>query len=228
MEWQIFARGQRAPGYTTVQRGDAEVTSTTLGVNRILWQRAFARSARGLLADQGFVAFVSGTSPAGAGGARPRRHRACSVFASSDDAFHVRKSRVTMRKLGALLLLSLVIAACGNEAGFDRTLKVMEGSSEAQLISAMRRPPDSSVDSQPGVKILQWRRDATVSYSASSGSSMVVGGTFYYLPGAPARTEREQCLVEWTIVRGIATKYRSEGQCLNILRAPADAQPTSR
>jgi hypothetical protein len=71
VEWQVFARGQRTAGYTTTQRGYSEITSTTFGVNRILWQSAFARSVRGLLADQGFVAFVSGTSPVNAGGLKP-------------------------------------------------------------------------------------------------------------------------------------------------------------
>lgn len=126
-----------------------------------------------------------------------------------------------MRRVGALFILSLAIVACGDEAGFDRTLKAMEGSSEAQLTTAMRRPPDSSVESQPGVKVLQWRRDATVRYSGSGGSGMVVGGAFYYLPGSPARTEREQCLVEWTVVRGVASKFRWEGQCRSMLTIPA-------
>lgn len=71
VDWQVFARGQRAVGYTTTQRGYSQITSTTLGVNRILWQQAFARSVRGLLADQGFVAFVSGPLPTSAAGGRP-------------------------------------------------------------------------------------------------------------------------------------------------------------
>lgn len=71
VDWQVFVRGQRAAGYTTAQRGYSEITSSTFGVSRVLWQSAFARSVRGLLADPGFVAFVSGASPANAGGAKP-------------------------------------------------------------------------------------------------------------------------------------------------------------
>lgn len=59
IEWQVFARGQSTPGYTTTQRGYATITSSTLGVYRSLWQLAFGRSVRGLLNDEGFVAFVS-------------------------------------------------------------------------------------------------------------------------------------------------------------------------
>ena len=121
-----------------------------------------------------------------------------------------------MGKLGAYLILFLAVAGCSQSTGgtgFDRTLKAMEGTSEAQLITTMRRPPDSSVESEPGVKVLQWRRDQTVKYSGTAGSAMVVGGQFYYLPGAAAREEREQCFVEWTVVKGVATTYRWEGQC---------------
>lgn len=59
IDWQVFVRGQRPPIYTSVQRGYGELTSTTLGPNRVLWQQAFAGAVRGLLSDPGFVAAVS-------------------------------------------------------------------------------------------------------------------------------------------------------------------------
>lgn len=59
IDWQVFARGQQGPIYAGVKRGYAELTSTTLGPNRLLWQQAFAGAVRGLLSDSGFVAAVS-------------------------------------------------------------------------------------------------------------------------------------------------------------------------
>ena len=54
--------GRDAPVYTTSQPGFGEVLNTTSGAARILWQQAFARSVRGLLADPGFRTFVAGGS----------------------------------------------------------------------------------------------------------------------------------------------------------------------
>lgn len=60
VEWRIVAPGRDARVYTTAQPGFGEVLNTTSAAMRILWQQAFARSVRGLLADPGFRAFVSG------------------------------------------------------------------------------------------------------------------------------------------------------------------------
>ena len=65
VQWQIFLRGQNTPAFTTTQPGYARLDSTTLAPNRILWRNAFAGAVRGLLANDGFVAFVA-SPPAGA------------------------------------------------------------------------------------------------------------------------------------------------------------------
>ena len=65
VQWQVFLRGQSSPAFTTTQLGYARLASTTLAPNRILWRNAFAGAVRGLLADDGFVAFVA-SPPAGA------------------------------------------------------------------------------------------------------------------------------------------------------------------
>ena len=62
VEWRIITPGRDAPVYTTSQPGFGEVLNTTSGAARILWQQAFARSVRGLLADPGFRTFVAGGS----------------------------------------------------------------------------------------------------------------------------------------------------------------------
>lgn len=62
--WQVFPRGQTRPAFTTTQSGYARLESTVLAPNRILWRNAFAGAVRGLLADEGFVAFVA-NPPAG-------------------------------------------------------------------------------------------------------------------------------------------------------------------
>lgn len=62
VQWQVFLRGQSTPAFTTTQPGYARLDSTTLAPNRILWRNAFAGAVRGLLADDGFVAFVANPS----------------------------------------------------------------------------------------------------------------------------------------------------------------------
>ena len=66
MQWQVFRRGQSTPAFTAAQSGYARLDSTVLAPNRILWRNAFAGAVRGLLADDGFVAFIA-NPPAGAG-----------------------------------------------------------------------------------------------------------------------------------------------------------------
>ena len=66
VEWRVFVRGQSAPAFKTVQQGYAELGSTTLAPNRILWRNAFAGAVRGLLSDDGFVAFLAAPPLVGA------------------------------------------------------------------------------------------------------------------------------------------------------------------
>jgi len=66
VQWQVFRRGQSTPAFTAAQSGYARLDSTVLAPNRILWRNAFAGAVRGLLADDGFVAFIA-NPPAGAG-----------------------------------------------------------------------------------------------------------------------------------------------------------------
>jgi hypothetical protein len=66
VEWRVYPRAQSTPAFTTNQSGYARVDSTTLAPNRILWRNAFAGAIRGLLADDGFVTFVT-KPPAGSG-----------------------------------------------------------------------------------------------------------------------------------------------------------------
>jgi serine protease Do len=60
VEWQLWSNAQNAVVYTSVQKGYAKLDSSMAGPARTLWTTAFARAARGLLADEQFVAIVNG------------------------------------------------------------------------------------------------------------------------------------------------------------------------
>ena len=60
VEWQVWSNAQGAVVYTSVQKGYAKIDSMMAGPARTLWTNAFARAARGLLADEQFVAIMNG------------------------------------------------------------------------------------------------------------------------------------------------------------------------
>jgi hypothetical protein len=109
-------------------------------------------------------------------------------------------------------LLVAMIAGCAQNRGFDSNLKAMVGASEEQLIAFMQRRPDRAYDRAPGVRVLEWSRDEMLDVPAGQGQ-MISGyrGAMIYVPGTPAHARHETCFIEWTIVKGIATQYRREG-----------------
>ena len=118
------------------------------------------------------------------------------------------------------LLLLLAVVACGDYR-FDRTLKALEGASEGQLITGMgARPPDHVVTLQSDAKVLQWRRNENVYNSGTPGQVMVVSNVSYYLPGARPTVDNELCIVNWTVVNGIATQYHWQGECRSLQERP--------
>ena len=122
---------------------------------------------------------------------------------------------MTHMRLPIALVCLLAVGACSDQR-FDRTLKALEGASEAQLITGMGRPPDNVVPLQSGAKILQWRRLENVYTSGTPGQIMVVGNTSYYLPGARPSVDHEFCLINWTVTNGIATQYHWQGDCRSL------------
>jgi hypothetical protein len=60
VEWQVWSNAQNAVVFTTVQKGYAKIDSSRPSPARELWQEAFARAVRGLLADEQFVSILNG------------------------------------------------------------------------------------------------------------------------------------------------------------------------
>lgn len=119
----------------------------------------------------------------------------------------------------AALVCLLLAGACA-DARLDRTLKALEGATEAQLVTGMGRPPDNVLTMQSGDKVLQWRRSENVYSSGTPGQFMVVSGVSYYLPGVPPSVDHEFCLINWTVTNGIATQYHRQGECRSLQNRP--------
>jgi len=119
-----------------------------------------------------------------------------------------------------LALVCLLAAGACSDYRFDRTLKALEGASEAQLVVGMGRPPDNVVTLQSGAKVLQWRRNENVYRSGTPGQIMVVSNVSYYLPGTNPSVENEFCLINWTVTNGIATQYHWQGECQSLQNRP--------
>lgn len=111
----------------------------------------------------------------------------------------------------AAAMLAVLTMGCAQNSGFDSNLKAMVGASERQLVTFMQRPPDRVIAQDPGVRVLQWGRDEVLRVPAGQGQIITgYGGAPLYV-AAPAHNKRETCFIEWTIVKGIATQYRRDG-----------------
>ena len=74
----------------------------------------------------------------------------------------------------------------------------------------MGRTPDASSEPAPGTKLLQWRWQRTYAIP----DPMLGYNTPAARSGHPHTTEgmvRDECVAEWTVEQGIATRYRWEG-----------------
>jgi hypothetical protein len=63
VEWQVWDNSKNAVVYVTIQKGyaiEGYSTQPFLAVAKRIWRAAFARAVRGLLADDGFLALLSG------------------------------------------------------------------------------------------------------------------------------------------------------------------------
>jgi hypothetical protein len=118
-----------------------------------------------------------------------------------------------MRPVALLTLLAL--AACASP---DPATKAMIGADESTLVAAMGRPPDLSVETAPGTRHLQWRKQAAFAISNSTVGYSYSGATIRPIPNSTASMVREQCATEWTVENGIATDYRRLGDCLSLSR----------
>lgn len=121
-----------------------------------------------------------------------------------------------------LLLAVLSVAACAGPDTMDARMKPMVGADEPALVAAMGRAPDSSSEPAAGVKRLQWRWQKSHAISDRTLAYSYAGGTIKPIPNTPDGMVRDECLTEWTVEQGVATRYRVSGNaCPLVAAAPA-------
>ena len=126
-----------------------------------------------------------------------------------------------MPRLFLALLALLPIAGCSTqaerEAIFDSHLREMAGATEAGLLNSMGRIPDNTYQLEDGTRILQWRWDTSYIDPGMAPLYMRWGGWGWgrggWVPmgGFPPTLVRQNCIVEWTLVGGVARSYRWQG-----------------
>lgn len=127
------------------------------------------------------------------------------------------------KPLLAVLALLTLLPGCETraerEAAFDSQLRAMAGAPEAGLLNSMGRIPDSSYQLEDGSKILQWKWDTSYIdpgmpplYQRFGGWGWGWGGGLWIpMGGFPPTLVRQGCIVEWTMVSGLAQGYRWQG-----------------
>ena len=112
----------------------------------------------------------------------------------------------------AALSLAVALAACASPPqSANEKLKPMVGSSEAALVAGMGRAPDATVQqAEPGVRVLQWRRDKNYAVPNALLLYQYSGGTTRPIANSPFGVV-DGCTAEWTVKDGVATGYRWSG-----------------
>jgi len=108
-------------------------------------------------------------------------------------------------------LPALLVAACAGSDALDARMKPMVGTNEPALLLAMGRAPDAGSEPAPAVTLLQWRWQRTYAIPDRMLGYSYAGGAIKPIPHTPEGTVRDECLAEWTVERGIATRYRLSG-----------------
>ena len=126
---------------------------------------------------------------------------------------------VSLPRQYLIVFCALSLAGCASpaerDALFDNRLRMMAGASETGLLGGMGRIPDNAYHLEDGTTILQWRWDTSFidpgtppMYWGGWGRG---GGWGMPMGGFPPTLVREGCIVEWTMVRGLAQGYRWQG-----------------
>jgi hypothetical protein len=108
-------------------------------------------------------------------------------------------------------LAGLFVVACSSGETLEARLKPMVGAAEPALLAAMGRPPDARSAPAPDVTLLQWRWQRAYAIPDRMLGYSYAGGTIRPIPHTPEGIVRDECLAEWTVERGIATRYRFQG-----------------
>ena len=97
------------------------------------------------------------------------------------------------------LIAVFLVGACANADALDARMKPMVGATEPALIAAMGRTPDTSTESAPGVKQLQWRWQRTYAIPDRMLGYTYAGGAIQPIPTSarssfqPARPMSWRC-----------------------------------
>jgi hypothetical protein len=108
-------------------------------------------------------------------------------------------------------LAALLVGACAGSDALDARMKPMVGADEPALLLAMGRAPDASSEPAPGTKLLQWRWQRTYAIPDRMLGYSYAGGAIKPIPHTAEGMVRDECLAEWTVEQGIATRYRFQG-----------------
>jgi len=106
----------------------------------------------------------------------------------------------------------LLAGACASADGLDARMTPLVGATEPALVAAMGRPPDASDAPAPGVTTLQWRWRKSYAIPDRQLAYSYAGGAIRPIPHTPAGLVRDECLAEWTVEQGVATRYRWQGE----------------
>ena len=109
------------------------------------------------------------------------------------------------------LLAALLVGACASSDALDARMKPLVGANEPALLAAMGRAPDAGTEPAPGVKLLQWRWERSYAIPDRMLGYTYAGGAIRPIAHTPEGMVRNECLAEWTVEQGIATRYRWEG-----------------
>jgi hypothetical protein len=109
------------------------------------------------------------------------------------------------------VLAACLAGACTSADALDARMKPMVGANEPALLLAMGRTPDASSEPAPGVKLLQWRWQRAYAIPDRMLGYSYAGGSIKPIPHTAEGMVRDECLAEWTLEQGIATRYRFQG-----------------
>ena len=124
------------------------------------------------------------------------------------------------------LLAAFLLGACAGADALDARMKPMVGANEPALLAAMGRTPDASSEPTPGVKLLQWRWQRTYAIPDRMLGYSYAGGSIKPIPHTDKGMVRDECLAEWTVEQGIATRYRFQGNDCSAAAAELAARQT--
>jgi hypothetical protein len=109
------------------------------------------------------------------------------------------------------VIAACLAGACTSAEALDARMKPMVGANEPALLLAMGRTPDASSEPTPGVKLLQWRWQSAYAIPDRMLGYSYAGGSIKPIPHTAEGMVRDECLAEWIVEQGTATRYRFQG-----------------